>query len=412
MDWMHILTMNNKLSCMLQTHHHRYKVECFAVSQLPHSLQVFAPRRCMYRKQRARQALTVCIMSSLLLCGCARQTEEPDDTASRVSMDPVIVNSSQQTSEESTESVLSESAHTSSEKMHEVIASSGSSESWNKTESHTRNTDKSTSDSSDVTGDQNSSDNDAATGNAVLQSMCDSIQAELLSSRQATGELWAVSCIDLSDGSSASVNGDAAMLSASDLKLFIMAALYEGVNNGAADASLESYVPDMITVSSNEAANAIVTGLGSGNATNGEQVINQYCQSHGYNATHMGRLFLKTPAGDDNYTSANDCARLLQQIYLGRCVSEDVSAQMVSYLKQQTRTGKIPAGITGTGAVTANKTGELAGNGLGYAENDCAIIYGTNKDYILCIFSNSLTSNSEAISTIQSISEKVWNTLE
>jgi beta-lactamase class A len=245
-----------------------------------------------------------------------------------------------------------------------------------------------------------------------VQMLCEKIETDFVSERTAAGEQWSVSCIDLSDGEEASLNGDAPMLSASDLKLFIMAALYEGVEEGSADRSLLSYVSDMITVSSNEAANAIVTGLGDGDAAAGEQVINEYCLDHGYSATHMGRLFLDTPDGDDNYTSSEDCAHLLQKIYLGQCVSEEASGEMLVYLKQQTRTGKIPAGLAGTGAVTANKTGELAGNGLGYAENDCAIIYGSGKDYILCVFSNDITSNSEAVTVIQQISRLTWDTLE
>jgi len=245
-----------------------------------------------------------------------------------------------------------------------------------------------------------------------IQLLCERIQDELLYEREAAGEQWSVSCIDLTDGGAASVHGDSSMLSASDLKLFIMAALYDQVDQGKADRSLLNYVSDMITVSSNEAANEIVCGLGSGDASAGEEIVNNYCQNHGYTQTHMGRLFLETPAGDDNYTSADDCARLLQQIYLGQCVGKTESDEMFGYLKQQTRTGKIPAGIAGTGAVTANKTGELAGDGLGYAENDCAIICGEKTDYILCVLSNDISSNNEAVTVIQQISGLAWNALE
>ena len=54
----------------------------------------------------------------------------------------------------------------------------------------------------------------------------------------------------------------------------------------------------------------------------------------------------------------------------------------------------------------ANKTGEL--NGI---ENDAAIIYGTNTDYILVIMSDGVSDSGSAVNTIRYISSLTWQYL-
>ena len=82
---------------------------------------------------------------------------------------------------------------------------------------------------------------------------------------------------------------------------------------------------------------------------------------------------------------------------------------MYEYLKQQTRTNKIPAGLSGTDAVSANKTGELAGEYGDYVENDIAIVESGDSAFILCVLSQDLQDNGSAISRISEIAGKVYN---
>lgn len=122
----------------------------------------------------------------------------------------------------------------------------------------------------------------------------------------------------------------------------------------------------------------------------------------------MGRPFLAQNPEDDNYTSAADCSRLLEEIYNGDLVSVDASYQMLTLLKGQTRTGKIPAGLP-YDVETANKTGEMTAEyGLGTIENDVAMVFNGKKPYVLCVLSNDIADNEEARQTIVEISSEVY----
>ena len=73
------------------------------------------------------------------------------------------------------------------------------------------------------------------------------------------------------------------MQAASLIKLFIMGAVYENYDSLSqqyGSATLDSYLTPMITVSDNDAANSLVSCLGSGDSTTGTQKVNSFCQSY------------------------------------------------------------------------------------------------------------------------------------
>ena len=233
---------------------------------------------------------------------------------------------------------------------------------------------------------------------------------------EATNETWAIAAIDLSDHAYSTVNAEVSLQSASVIKAFIMAAVFDklvytdGATEPSSDyeSSLKSLLTQMITVSDNDAANELARRLGGGDFQKGASVLNEFCQEHGYTSTHLGREFLASKPTDDNYTSASDCCRLLSDIYSGTMVNADASADMLALLKAQTRTGKIPSGVP-SGVETANKTGELsAGDGLGVVENDIAIVFDKEHPYVLCVLSNNIQNNSSAQETIKKISADVY----
>lgn len=249
----------------------------------------------------------------------------------------------------------------------------------------------------------------------ILSMLC----RDYLAAREAQGETWAVAVEDLATGISGSYHGSTSMQSASVIKVFIMGAVYERIVEPAEgmkaiaytpayDGELSSLISQMITVSDNDAANRLISILGGGDFAAGAAVVNDFCIRHGYPQTHVGRRFLESAPTDDNYTSADDCCRILSEIYNGTLVSEESSAMMLGYLKAQTRTGKIPAGLPSS-MTSANKTGEMPdGYGLGCIENDIAIIFSDTGDYVLCILSNNLGGrNSEAQAVITQMSAAV-----
>lgn len=255
--------------------------------------------------------------------------------------------------------------------------------------------------------------------NTKITQLLQELETSLIAPAAANGEKWAVSMADLKTGAEGSINGTMPMKSASVIKVFIMAAIYDRV---CYPSDPERYIPipesyegelrqlieAMITVSDNEASNQLLTALGQGDAQAGMAVVNQFCEENGYAGTRVGRKFLEANPTGDNYTSADDCCRLLRSIYEGTCVNAEASAKMLAFLKAQTRTGKIPAAVAGTSAVTANKTGELYGEYGDVVENDIAIIEDETSAYVLCVLSGQLNDNSQGVNRITDISRMVY----
>ncbi len=262
----------------------------------------------------------------------------------------------------------------------------------------------------------------AAEGTEELQGLFSELEDRYVLPAENYGETWAVSLQLLPSGARQDLNGDVEMKSASVIKVFIMAAIYDRVCYPSSsdrqlymeesyDGELKDLITAMITVSDNDAANTLVQRLGGGDAQAGMDVVNQFLEENGYTGTSMGRLFLEENPSGENYTTANDCAKLLASIYNGTCVNEEASEKMYAYLKEQTRVNKIPAGLTGTDALVANKTGELAGDYGDYVENDIAVIEAGDRAYVLCVLTGGLQSNAEAAEQIADLSWFVYETL-
>lgn len=218
---------------------------------------------------------------------------------------------------------------------------------------------------------------------------------DMISSQYTAGGTVAVSAGRISDGELISVN-DQSMQAASLIKLFVAGCVYETMGD---TSQYESLISSMISVSDNSACNSLVSILGGGDAQAGMAVVNTYCMEHGFTETHMGRLMLQPNDQDDNYTSVWDCGNFLLSIYNGSLEGSD---QILQYMKQQERRGKIPAGVP-SGIETANKTGELD-----TVENDAAIIFHPSGAYILCVMSEYLSDPYTSRLFINSLSETVY----
>lgn len=197
---------------------------------------------------------------------------------------------------------------------------------------------------------------------------------------------------------------------ASLIKLYIMGAVYDGIQNGNLEMteSVESLLNNMITVSDNESANELVrmmSGTGE-DFQEGMQVVNDFADKNGYTDTSQGRDLqdVRTvPAGGENYTSVKDCGSFLEKIYNKTNVSESASDDMLELLKLQERRNKIPAGLP-EGVVCANKTGELDSS-----ENDAALVFCENGTvYVFCVISQDLTDSEGARTAIQELSTVVY----
>ena len=220
------------------------------------------------------------------------------------------------------------------------------------------------------------------------------------------GSIVSVEVRDLNTGNYVSLS-QGQQQSASLIKLYVAACVYERMDpmkqTESYDGEIEDLICKMITVSDNDATNTLVTKLGEGDANIGMANVNQYCLNHGFMETYMGRLMLDFSSTSDNYTSVTDCTRFLSAIYNGEI---EGSAEILAYMKQQDRVGKLPAGVP-EGVQTANKTGELED-----VENDVALVFAENGTYIVCVMMSDLQDTSVGRSVIVDISKQIYNYMQ
>ncbi len=190
---------------------------------------------------------------------------------------------------------------------------------------------------------------------------------------------WSVSIIDLNTGQTIGYSESENQTAASSIKLFVAGAVMEH-----RDKLLEKYSENQIDqllrlsliISDNDSATQLISMLGSGNTTKGKEIVNKYCQEHGFDSTFLGILFSGLdPSGTYNTTSAKDTARFMEEIYHHRLAG---SEKILGYLADSERLAKIPSAIP-EGIATANKTGELNNT-----QNDTAIVYA-RRPFVISI---------------------------
>lgn len=234
------------------------------------------------------------------------------------------------------------------------------------------------------------------------------LQANLTSRIRSYNGNWAIYVEQLTSGASiyASKNStyNQALVSASLIKLFIMGAVYEKIENGTIQktTSVTNDLKNMIQVSSNDACNRLVRLLGRNNRDRGIAAVNDFATRMGCPATKMTRLMLEN-TGTQNYISAHDCAKLLRMIYLGDCVSASASSEMLEIMKGTQKmyaANGIPSGVA-----FAHKTGTLTYQCFG----DVGIVFA-REPYIICIINNGSTIvESTAKVKIEDISRYIYN---
>lgn len=222
---------------------------------------------------------------------------------------------------------------------------------------------------------------------------------------------WSVYVKNLETGEELLVN-DRPMKSASVMKLFIMGTVYKAFESGELDRTDEmmTLMNEMITYSDNEASNQLLYRLGNSDYARGIAKVNEFIQEHDFSGMTVEYNGFNDPAtvmgtGSYNQVSARDCGRLLEAIYRREWVSRNVSNEIEQMMMNQQTRYKIPAGLP-EGVSCGNKSGEMD-----TTENDAAVIYGEDCDYILVVLSSDWNSKDEAISRIRSISSTVYRYL-
>lgn len=217
--------------------------------------------------------------------------------------------------------------------------------------------------------------------------------------------IWSVYVKNLDNGMTVVIN-DRQFIAASVIKLYNMIALYDEIEKGniVLTESIQKNLEQMITVSSNEASNTIVTTIGTGNFDEGAKKVTSLAENIGCENTYEQHMLYndRIPSKGRNRTSVKDCGIILEKIYLKQCVSPEYDEKMLELLKEQTLDFKIPANLP-ENVVVANKTGENSN-----VEADVGIVFSPACDYIICISAEKF-GGKKPISTIAEISECVYN---
>ena len=222
---------------------------------------------------------------------------------------------------------------------------------------------------------------------------------------------WSVYCKNLSTEESFVIR-DTPMKSASVMKLFIMGTVYTAFESGELSRTDEimELLHNMIVYSDNGSSNQLLAKLGNGSYADGIAKVDAFIESHGFSGMtveYNGFNDPETNTSDDNFNqvAAKDCGKLLEDIYRRTWVNRAVSNEIESLLLSQDTRYKIPAGLP-EDVLCGNKTGEMD-----TTENDAAIIYGKDCDYILVVLSSDWSSKDQAISRIAELSRLTYSYL-
>jgi len=174
--------------------------------------------------------------------------------------------------------------------------------------------------------------------------------------------------------------------------------------------TVRDLLEQMIVVSDNTATNLLIDKLG-------YDKVNAFIQSIGCYDTVLGRKMLDSAAakaGHDNWTSPKDMAHIFELMYKGKLVDPKSDKEMIGILSRQQWNERIPGNLPHDLKI-AHKTGEL-GNAL----HDCGIVFGRQRDYILCIMTKDVPdahhgyddNNIQVFNDMALISKLIWNKID
>jgi beta-lactamase class A len=216
---------------------------------------------------------------------------------------------------------------------------------------------------------------------------------------------------DLKTGMIITYNEDKVFASASLAKIPLMAAMYRALNDGVVSYDeklvmkrkyrvsgpgkfkyarsgkkfdIDDVVKHMIIESDNTATNLVSDRLGF-------NYINWCFRQFELKKTNFDRAILDIRKRDyfgiDNYTTAREMGKLLEDIYYGKLINETISKKMLLVLCQQKINDRIPRFLPKS-YVIAHKTG-LNRNVC----HDAGIVFTDKTDFIICVLTSDFSSN-------------------
>jgi beta-lactamase class A len=218
-----------------------------------------------------------------------------------------------------------------------------------------------------------------------------------------------------------SINEGQVVPSASIIKFFIMAKAFQLVDKGELNLSDRIsidkservpysiiYVLDerntytildliilMIIQSDNTATNVLIHMIGMEN-------VNRFIRELGFMDTILKRKMMDFDAkklGRDNYTTAQDVARLIELMNKGHLISKDYSTMMINIMKMQLDNSMMKLNLDEE-IIVAHKTGQLTN-----INHDVGIVFAKDKNYIFTMLTWNTTDDNYARSIIGRVSK-------
>lgn len=230
---------------------------------------------------------------------------------------------------------------------------------------------------------QSSSDNATpgagnANGSDDASAQLSALKSELEQVVAPYGNAVSISVVDIRTGATCDINANKQVISASMIKLAVMAAYLQAVDAGTINPQqalplarikivggtgkiqserARTYTYDalcryMIMYSDNTATNVLIDALG-------VNTVNTRARKLGCTQTTLNRKLMQLNTGVENYTSAADVSRLLCAFYTQTAASAGQCTKAMDFLLQQTDGDGIPQGLSGV--QFAHKTGTLSG---------------------------------------------------
>lgn len=140
--------------------------------------------------------------------------------------------------------------------------------------------------------------------------------------------------------------------------------------------TVEELFSPMITQSDNAAANILIDFLGF-------DTLNAYFKKMGLKNTNITRKmmdFEERREGEENYTTAEDMAYLLEQLYYKKFLNKDVSERCLELLGEQRINDRIPKKLPKDGTFIAHKTGLER-----HICHDVGIVFTKKGNFLICV---------------------------
>jgi beta-lactamase class A len=211
-----------------------------------------------------------------------------------------------------------------------------------------------------------------------------------------------VAIVDLTDGRAILKNADRVFPTASSIKIAVLLELYHqeqtgkakfndvytfdpkdlvedsqimaGLTPGVTRITNRDLAQFMVAVSDNAAANMLIDRVGMEN-------VNATLHSLGLTKTMLRRKMMDVAAakrGDENVSTPQEMARLLEGIYEGKALNKELTAEFfkqLSTLKDSYIPRELPSGVE-----VANKPGSLEG-----VRTDSGIVFAKNRPFAISV---------------------------